>query len=94
MSELTDSQDTEGASAKCPLCGVSSPHEHSPLERTIYRNGQKAALSMLNDPVAYIHPATGFVISASEMERHTERRWNQQRDPMYYVPLFEKPRLP
>jgi len=84
----------EVVSAKCPLCGVSSPHEHSPLERVIYRNGQKAALEMLNKPVAYLHPATGLVISAADMETHTEHRLRQQKDPFYYAPLFEKPRLP
>jgi len=65
------------ASAQCPLCGASGPHEHSALEQTIYRNGQKAALSMLNEPAAYLHPATGRVIPASEMEEHTERRLRQ-----------------
>ncbi|MDQ0068316.1 hypothetical protein J2W34_000090 [Variovorax boronicumulans] len=29
--------------ATCPLCGRNFPHEHSPEEITIYRNGMKAA---------------------------------------------------
>lgn len=84
----------EVASAKCHLCGALGPHEHSAVERVIYRNGQKAALAMLNNPVAYLHPATGFVISASAMEAHTEKRRLQHQDPFYYAPLFEKPVLP
>lgn len=27
--------------AKCPLCGWTRPHEHTPTEITIYRNGVK-----------------------------------------------------
>ena len=85
---------TTAASAKCPLCGISGPHEHSSLERVIYRNGQKAALGMLTEPKAYLHPVTGLVISAAQMEEHTERRRSHHQDPFFYTPLFEKPRLP
>lgn len=30
------------ASSKCPLCGNDYPHQHSPLEQIIYKNGLKA----------------------------------------------------
>jgi hypothetical protein len=32
------------ASAKCPLCGISHPHSHSPLEIIIFRNGYKSGV--------------------------------------------------
>ena len=82
------------ASPKCPLCGVDTPHEHSPVERVIFRNGQKDAIARLSTPKAFLHPATGFVIAASDMKKHEERRLQQHQDPFYYVPLFEKPVLP
>lgn len=36
------------ASARCPLCGREGPHQHTPLEQIIYRNGVKAGRSSEN----------------------------------------------
>jgi len=32
-------------SSTCPLCGVDSPHQHTPLEQVIYTNGIKHGLA-------------------------------------------------
>ena len=32
------------ASSVCPLCGVDSPHQHTPLEQVIYTNGVKRGI--------------------------------------------------
>ena len=42
---LADQIRTSKAGSMCPLCGRAYPHEHSPEEITIYRNGMKFALA-------------------------------------------------
>ena len=38
-----------GGTMKCPLCGWNEPHEHSPTEIIIYRNGVKYGRSLGHD---------------------------------------------
>ena len=33
----------------CPLCGRDTPHEHSPAEQVIYRNGCKVSQGQLRE---------------------------------------------
>lgn len=34
----------------CPLCGHDGPHEHTPQEMTIYSNGVKAGMLLMQNP--------------------------------------------
>ena len=81
---------TEVASSKCQLCGLAEPHEHSGVERAIFRNGQKSALAMLNKPVAYWAPVADMVITA--VRKENDGRIHDAG--MFYVPLYETPTLP
>lgn len=39
--ESAPTNPSEIASTECPLCGVGSPHEHTPQEQVIFSNGLK-----------------------------------------------------
>jgi hypothetical protein len=61
-------------SSTCPLCGVNTPHEHTPLEQVIFNNGKKSAIAPTT-PQEAISPAIaeGWI---SVNDRLPEEKYN------------------
>ncbi len=69
--KLDEVAESEGSSI-CPLCGVDSPHQHTPLEQVIYANGIKRGRAALKEHDAKVlESAAGFCEKIAE-ERFAE----------------------